>query len=160
MPHFPGRGQSSGRRTDGKSLAVTRIRALESIRRDFVANVSHEIRTPLSIIRGGVETLLDGARNDPVASERFLQSIGRHTVRLSHLLDDLLVLSRLESGVIEFHPVSVGLRGLVDALLAEFAGRAAGRKVTLCNEIPAGLMAWADPDRVEQVLVKIGRAHV
>ena len=77
---------------------ITRQKKLEAVRKDFVANVSHELRTPLSIIKGYVETLVDGHRDMPVEDrERFLQTVQRHTERLNSLLDDLLTLSRLES---------------------------------------------------------------
>ena len=62
---------------------LTRLKQLENLRQDFVANVSHELRTPLSMIKGCVETLLDGAKNDPAAANRFLEIIQRHTHRLS-----------------------------------------------------------------------------
>lgn len=134
---------------------VTRLRVLESVRSDFVANVSHELRTPLSIIRGGVETLLDGARNDPVASERFLQSIERHTIRLSHLLDDLLTLSSLESGVVALKPRLIEVRSFVEAVLGELSVRASARRIRIQNTTPEGLTIWADSERIEQVLVNL-----
>src|SRR5206468_12748315 len=64
---------------------LTRLKQLESTRRDFVANVSHELRTPLSLIKGFVETLLEGAKNDPELATRFLRTIEKHTDRLTFL---------------------------------------------------------------------------
>jgi two-component system phosphate regulon sensor histidine kinase PhoR len=75
---------------------MTRIRRLESLRRDFVANVSHELKTPVTSIQGFVEALLDGAINDPKQTERFLKIIARHSDRLNAIIEDLLSLSRLE----------------------------------------------------------------
>lgn len=75
---------------------VTRIRRLESIRRDFVANVSHELRTPITSIRGYVETLLDGALESREDSESFLQIVLKQSGRLNAIIDDLLSLSRIE----------------------------------------------------------------
>lgn len=75
---------------------VTRIRRLEKIRRDFVANVSHELRTPITAIKGFVETLLDGAMNEPEHAGKFLGIIAKKTERLNNLVDDLLALSRIE----------------------------------------------------------------
>ncbi len=75
---------------------VTRIRRLESIRRDFVANVSHELRTPITSIRGYVETLLDGALDSREDSERFLKIVLKQSGRLGAIIDDLLSLSRIE----------------------------------------------------------------
>jgi two-component system phosphate regulon sensor histidine kinase PhoR len=67
------------------------------MRRDFVANVSHELRTPLSAIRAAVETLLDGALQDPRFSRQFSEVIQRHVLRLQDIVEDLLNLARLEN---------------------------------------------------------------
>jgi two-component system phosphate regulon sensor histidine kinase PhoR len=75
---------------------VTDFRRLEHIRRDFVANVSHELKTPITSIKGFVETLLDGAMNDPVDSERFLRIIAKQADRLHAIIEDLLSLSKIE----------------------------------------------------------------
>ena len=75
---------------------ITRLRKLENLRREFVANVSHELKTPITSIKGSVETLVDGAVNDPEDADRFLEIIGRHADRLSAIVDDLLSLSRIE----------------------------------------------------------------
>src|SRR5207237_2946680 len=77
---------------------LTRLKQLENTRQEFVANVSHELRTPLSLIKGFVETLLEGAKSDPELSTRFLKTIEKHTDRLTYLIEDLLTISRLESG--------------------------------------------------------------
>jgi two-component system phosphate regulon sensor histidine kinase PhoR len=75
---------------------VTRLRQLENIRRDFVANVSHELKTPITSIQGYVETLLDGAVDDREDTLRFLQIVLRQSERLTAIIDDLLALSRIE----------------------------------------------------------------
>ena len=75
---------------------ITRTRQLEEIRRDFVANVSHELKTPITSIKGFVETLLDGAVNEPGQARRFLEIIAKHSDRLNAIIEDLLSLSRLE----------------------------------------------------------------
>jgi len=77
---------------------VTRLRRLENVRRDFVANVSHELKTPITSIKGFVETLLDGAMEDPENSVRFLEIVSRQVNRLEAIIEDLLTLSRLEKG--------------------------------------------------------------
>jgi two-component system phosphate regulon sensor histidine kinase PhoR len=77
---------------------ITRIQRLESVRKDFVANVSHELRTPITSIKGFVETLLEGAKDDAEACERFLTIIARQADRLNSIFNDLLTLSRLEAG--------------------------------------------------------------
>ena len=75
---------------------VTRIRRLENVRREFVANVSHEIKTPITAIKGFVETLRDGAVKNPEDAERFLGIIENHAERLEAIIEDLLSLSRIE----------------------------------------------------------------
>jgi len=75
---------------------ITRTRQLEDVRRDFVANVSHELKTPVTSIKGFVETLLDGAVNEPQEARRFLEIIAKHSDRLNAIIEDLLSLSRLE----------------------------------------------------------------
>ena len=77
---------------------VTRLRRLENVRRDFVANVSHELKTPITSIKGFVETLLDGATEDRENSIRFLEIVSRQVNRLEAIIEDLLTLSRLEKG--------------------------------------------------------------
>jgi len=76
---------------------VTRLRRLENIRRDFVANVSHEIKTPLTAIKGFVETLQRRAVDNPEEAERFLGIIAKHVDRLNSIVEDLLCLSRIEA---------------------------------------------------------------
>ncbi len=75
---------------------VTRLKKLENIRRDFVANVSHELKTPITSIKGFVETLRDGAINEPENAVNFLNIIATHSDRLNAIIDDLLSLSRIE----------------------------------------------------------------
>jgi two-component system phosphate regulon sensor histidine kinase PhoR len=134
---------------------LTRIRQLENTRREFVANVSHELRTPLSLIKGYVETLLDGAINDRELSGKFLQTIERHSNRLTNLIEDLLTISRLESGQITLHLKTVPLRPFAASLIAEMQSRARERGTDVVNEIPEQLHGRADPDRLEQVLVNL-----
>jgi two-component system phosphate regulon sensor histidine kinase PhoR len=144
---------------------LTRVKQLESTRQEFVANVSHELRTPLSLIKGFVETLLDGAKNDPELLTRFLRTIEKHTDRLTYLIEDLLTISRLESGQIVMNLHQVGLREEATHVIEDLQSRAASKNVTLKNDLPAELPARADTDRLQQVLfnlienaIKYGRA--
>ena len=134
---------------------LTRIRQLENTRREFVANVSHELRTPLSLIRGYVETLLDGAKNDPDLTEKFLHTIERHSNRLTNLIEDLLTISRLESGQITLKLRNLPLRAFAASLISELQIRATERGTKIVNEIPEALHGRADPDRLEQVFVNL-----
>ena len=134
---------------------LTRIKQLERTRQEFVANVSHELRTPLSLIKGFVETLLEGAKNDPEKTTRFLQTIEKHTDRLTFLIEDLLTISRLESGqiVMNLHPVD--LREETQRVIDDLHSRADEKGSRLDNTVPAGLMARADADRLQQVLFNL-----
>ena len=145
---------------------LTRLRQLEAVRQEFVANVSHELRTPLSLIKSAAETLLDGGKDDPAALVRFLQIIDKHANRLTLLIDDLLMLSTLDSGTMRLHLQPVSLRAAVQEVTDDLKGRASARGVKLENTIPAGLIAQADPDRLRQVLsnlldnsIKYGRVE-
>jgi two-component system phosphate regulon sensor histidine kinase PhoR len=134
---------------------LTRIKQLERTRQEFVANVSHELRTPLSLIKGFVETLLEGAKNDPEKATRFLQTIEKHTDRLTFLIEDLLTISRLESGqiVMNLHPVD--LREETRRVLEDLRSRAEEKGSRLENSVPPGLTAQADADRLQQVLFNL-----
>jgi two-component system phosphate regulon sensor histidine kinase PhoR len=129
---------------------LTRVKQLESARTEFVANVSHELRTPLSLIKGYVETLLDGAKDNPDVATKFLHTIDRNAERLKLLIEDLLTISELESGRVALNPGGVGLRPAIDKVFADFKSRAEAKAIKLVNE--AGeLRVRADPDRLEQV---------
>jgi two-component system phosphate regulon sensor histidine kinase PhoR len=130
---------------------VTRLKQLERTREEFVANVSHELRTPLSHIKGYVETLLNGAKDDPTVATRFLQTIERNAGRLQLLIEDLLTISELESGRVLLNLQSVSLRNVAGKVFDDFKARAAVRAVTLTNELPE-VSVRADAARIEQVL--------
>ncbi|MEA3409811.1 MAG: ATP-binding protein, partial [Candidatus Eisenbacteria bacterium] len=108
---------------------VTKLRRLENVRKDFVANVSHELRTPITSIKGFVETLRDGLDGDIGQNRRFLDIIGKHVDRLNAIIEDLLYLSRIEedtehtSIVLEHHPVADLLKQTIDS-----CGSAAAQK--------------------------------
>ena len=133
---------------------LTRLKQLERTREEFVANVSHELRTPLSLIKGYVETLLDGARHNPEVAEHFLRIIARNAERLDLLIQDLLTISALESGRVQLNLQPVHLHTVAEKVLADLKARAETKKVTLKNELPE-LTANADEGRLEQVLANL-----
>jgi two-component system phosphate regulon sensor histidine kinase PhoR len=134
---------------------VTRLKELENIRTEFVGNVSHELRTPLSLIKGSAETLLDGAIHDPPQAIRFLQKIDKHSDRLLYLIEDLLVISRLESGQTALNLAQVDLRELCQRVLDDLTSRATARQASLENKIPPQTVVWADADRLQQVFFNL-----
>ncbi len=134
---------------------LTRLKQLENTRREFVANVSHELRTPLTLIKGFVETLIDGAKNEPEVALRFLQMIDKHTDRLTFLIEDLLTISRLESGQVVLNLQRLALNPLVESSFDDLESRAKERGIRLLNEVPGELRAAADADRLQQVLFNL-----
>ncbi len=132
---------------------MTQQRKLERLRRDFVANASHELRTPLSMIKGYVETLVDGHETMPTEErDRFLQTIHRHSNRLHDIIEDLLIISRLESATpgINFEPIE--LANLLEALGDEYRRRPnAQDHIITVTAAPAVGIIHADPVKLSQV---------
>jgi two-component system phosphate regulon sensor histidine kinase PhoR len=131
---------------------ITKQKRLESVRRDFVANVSHELRTPLSVIKGYIETLVDGPDMPIEDRERFLRTIQRHTERLNSLLEDLLALSRLESINPELHREPTSLSTLITGLVDDYRARpsSAGHNLNFALD-PAVSELLIDPLKITQV---------
>ncbi len=147
-------------RRDGKLFGVvsifhdlTEFRRLEEIRRDFVANVSHEVKTPLTVIRGYSETLLEEAASLPEAARRHLEIIFRHVTDLEHLMENLLNLSRIESGKDELLLQPVALKNFADRLLDRFTNQARVKSIELHNEIDEKApVLQADSFKLNQIL--------
>ena len=133
----------------------TRLKQLENTRQEFVANVSHELRTPLSMIKGYVETLIHGAKDDPAVATRFLQTIEKHADRLTYLIEDLLSISRLESGQVVMNIQKVGLRRVVEEVVNDLKARAGEKRVTLENGVADDVTVRADGERLQQVLFNL-----
>ena len=136
---------------------VTRLKALENIRRDFVANVSHELKTPITSIKGFLETLKEGAIKDPENAERFLDIIIRHTERLDTIIEDLLSLSRIEReserGEIALEKGSV--REVIDAVGRACLRAARKKNISLECDVEEDLSAKFNARLLEQALVNL-----
>ncbi len=130
------------------------LRRMLQARSDLVANVSHELRTPLTAVKGLIETLRDGAVDDPAVRDTFLASADAQTDRLIRLVNDLLVLSRADSNALALHVETVDLTALARACAGQLASRARAAGVVLAVDGPP-LMALADPDRIQQVLINL-----
>jgi two-component system phosphate regulon sensor histidine kinase PhoR len=134
---------------------ITRLKQLEKIRQDFVANVSHELRTPLTTIKGYTETLLDGALKEEVAPE-FLQIIQKHADRLTKIVEDLLILSKIETKEFQLKVEAISLPNLMDDIIEFVKESAENKKISLSrNEIPSSLVVKADRSRLEQILINL-----
>ena len=133
-------------------LDLTRVRRLEAVRRDFVANVSHELRTPLTIVRGFAETL--AGEDVPYEARRgFAQRILDNTHRMQRIVDDLLDLSRIESGGWVPNPNSIVIADVAGDVIAAARDAADKRGLELRTEIaPDAAVAFADATALRQVL--------
>jgi len=135
---------------------ITRLKKLERMREDFVANVTHEIKTPLTAIIGFVETLQDGAIEESLTAKKFLSTIAENARRLNRLVDDLLTLSSIELGEMTLRLEGVTVGEVVDHVLPIFEGRVQEKNLKIDKNLPERLsMIHADRDRVAQVLLNI-----
>ena len=136
---------------------VSELRRLESIRREFVANVSHELKTPVTAMKGFVETLRDGALDDREQAERFLSIIARHADRLHAIIEDLLSLSRLEQEdeAVELPRHQERLAAVIEAAVQDCAAQAAAREVTITTACEPDLWVCINAALIEQALVNL-----
>ena len=135
---------------------ITELKRLEEIRKDFVANVSHELRTPISSIKGYAETLLDGKVDNKDTVKEFLNIIYQDSNRLANLIDDLLDLSRIESGKMkmEFEPLEI--LPIVNRCVNVLEKSAKDKSVSVKLNIPADLpKALGDHKRLSQVFLNL-----
>jgi len=135
---------------------LTDLRQTETVRRDFVANVSHELRTPLTALRALVETLQDGAADDPASRTEFLHGIEVEVERMSQMIAELLDLARIESGMADLDLASVDLNQVVSPAADRLRAQAARHELTL--EVAADadpLPVRADADRTARVVMSL-----
>jgi two-component system phosphate regulon sensor histidine kinase PhoR len=132
------------------------LERLQKMRSQFVANVSHELRTPLFAIQGYIETLLEGAINDPGVNTQFLQKADQHTINLSNLINDLIDISMIESGEMRMSFRYFGVNDYLTAIIDEMKPLAEERGLELVyNQVRDGLEIFGDKDRLKQVFVNI-----
>jgi two-component system, OmpR family, phosphate regulon sensor histidine kinase PhoR len=135
---------------------VTRLKKLEQIRTDFIANVSHEIRTPLTAIIGYLETLQNGALESAEDARRFIDVMLRQAQRLHRLVEDLLTISKIELGEMEFHFEPILLSETVDHVISLLEAKAKEKKISMQNDLTRDLPPMkADRDRLCQILVNV-----
>jgi len=136
---------------------LTRLRQLENMRRDFVANVSHELRTPITSIKGFVETLLDGALEKPTEAVNFLNIINKQVDRLNEIINDLLSLSRIEKRAEkgDISKVEVCIREVLESAIQICQHKATIAKVTLTLACNNAIIAEVNPPLLEQAVVNL-----
>ena len=136
---------------------VTRLKRLEAVRRDFVANVSHELKTPVTSIKGFAETLEDGALDDPAAARRFVRIIAGQADRLNSIIEDLLALSTLEqsgdSPLLQLEEAD--LCDVVAVALEVCGPKAEAKSIELREDCPGRLLARVSPPLLEQAVVNL-----
>ncbi len=135
---------------------ITRLRKLEEIRKDFVANVSHEIKTPITAIKGFAETLLEGALDDRENARKFLETIKNNSERLNSLVNDLLTLSGIELGDITITKTFINLDEVIDTVFETLKGKTQSKDLYLKKQItPEIKEIHADRDRLIQILLNL-----
>ena len=135
---------------------LTRIRRLETVRRDFISNISHELRTPLASLKSLVETLRDGAIEDPPNAQRFLYHMETEVDALTHMVSELLELTRIESGQVPLKLKSVSPRKLLNKAKERLGVQAERNQLVIKLDCPSKLSpVRVDKPRLGQVLVNL-----
>jgi two-component system phosphate regulon sensor histidine kinase PhoR len=135
---------------------LTRIRRLETVRRDFISNISHELRTPLATLKVLTETLQDGALEDPPAAHRFLDHMEQEVNLMAQLVEELMELSRIESGKVPFNIKPTEPRALLEPAVKRLTPQAQRSGLHMTFELPPDLPpVQADAERVERVVTNL-----
>jgi two-component system, OmpR family, phosphate regulon sensor histidine kinase PhoR len=135
---------------------ITRLKRLEEIRKDFVANVSHEIKTPITAIKGFAETLLEGAIEDKENARKFLETIKNHSERLNSLVTDLLTLSKIELGDVKIEKTDINLSEVIEAVFTTLKDEAYSKGLYLKKQIDSEIREIkADRNRLIQILINL-----
>ena len=135
---------------------ITKIKRLERVRRDFVANVSHELRTPITLIKGFIETLEDGAIQKPEEAARFMGIIRRHADRMAAIVEDLLTLARLENPERDQLPLcSCRLIDIINKAIESLGIKPTLKAISIQVDCPQNLELLANEGLLEQALVNL-----
>jgi two-component system, OmpR family, phosphate regulon sensor histidine kinase PhoR len=135
---------------------LTRLRRLETIRQDFISNISHELRTPLASLKALTETLQDGALEDPPAAKRFLERMETEVDAITQMVEELLELSRIESGRVPLKLIPTPSNWLLIKAVERLSLQAERAGLSIEIQCPDGLpKVLADPSRLEQVIVNL-----
>ncbi|MES2388486.1 MAG: ATP-binding protein [Bacteroidota bacterium] len=137
-----------------KEEEIDELKSLETYRREFLADVGHELKTPVFAAQGFIDTLIDGAVDDPEVRDKFLKKASKSLDGLKELLEELDTLSQLELGAINMRPIRVEVRSLVNDVFEQLEDRAAKRNTILKFESRPDrpIFVLADPMRIRQVL--------
>lgn len=133
---------------------ITKIKNLESLKKDFVANVSHELRTPLTAIKGFIETLIE-FKDEEDDEYKYLNIIARHTERMIHIVNDLLILSEVEQKEAVINIEEVNLLSLSQTMKKFFADKLNNKSLEFDIQSEGSVTADADPYRIEQLFINL-----
>ncbi|MEW6732216.1 MAG: ATP-binding protein [Acidobacteriota bacterium] len=139
----------------GTLFDITKLEALERVRREFFANLSHELRTPLTSIQSYVETLLSGALYDQDNNIKFLEIIAKHASRMQNLAKDISDLAAIESGKVTLRPQSLRLASVVREVVELLKDNMKIKGVRFESEVREDVMVRADPKGLEQILFNL-----
>ena len=132
---------------------------MQQLRSEFVANVTHELKTPLTSIRGFVDTLKNGAVNNPEVSKRFLEIIDVEAERLHKLISDILILSEIEDATQEKEVEEFDLNTLIDEIIVLLDDEASAKKVSIItediDEQNEKFMVKANRNRIKQIFINL-----
>lgn len=131
---------------------ITEKKRQEAIQTDFVANISHELRTPIAIIKGYLETLVDGGIDDPKQTKDFIKVLQKNSTRMEQIVEDLLQLSRIESGRDPTRPVKIVLKDDIEKIVALLKPLAEKKSQMLTVDIPDDLKIFADSEKMNHVI--------
>ncbi|HSD63176.1 MAG TPA: ATP-binding protein, partial [Ignavibacteriaceae bacterium] len=135
---------------------VEYLKRLERIRSEFLGNVSHELRTPIFSIQGFIETLLNGAIDDPKVNKKFLEKANQHTINLNNLLNDLIDISMIESGEMRMSFRYFPVREFLENIVNEMQSAAKEKNLQLILEpVRENLRLFGDKTKLKQVLVNL-----
>jgi len=135
---------------------LTELRSLQTMRREFVGNISHELRTPLAAIKAIVDTLRDGAVDDSVATADFLNRLDIEVDGMTQMVNELIELSRIETGKIKLKLEPVNINNLVEEVMTRLTPQADRKQISIFNKLfPELPPVKADKERVQQVITNI-----
>ncbi|MBJ6369124.1 sensor histidine kinase [Snuella sedimenti] len=140
-----------------KKLEIEALKIREKYRKEFLGNVSHELKTPLFTVQGYILTLLDGAMNDKNIREKYLERASKGVERLSYIIKDLDMITKLETGDLSLNMVTFDIVELVKSVFEMLEMKANKKKITLTfdTDYPKPILIKADKERIQQVLVNL-----
>lgn len=143
----------TSRVTESVEREINRLRKIESYRKEFIGDVSHELKTPIFAVQGFIETLLNGAMEDPSVNRLFLEKAMRNVNRLTILTQDLMEISKLETGELKSDFTMFELSPLVNEVIESLQYKAEREQVTLsCDSDLTGINVYADRNQIRQVV--------